>query len=326
VTEAIVVTCAQQNCQVAKDGKCLEGLQINDCPHYGKPASEETTPKLPTPTNTRLGEGLSILDAESLLAACDAQVVVIAGNSNSGKTTLVTTIYETFLVGEFAGHRFAGSRTLFGFEQRNYKNRGGYGFEEPDTPHTPFSNPSPFLHLRLQPTNEFSPAEDLLLVDVSGERFSRAGDTPQSVAEIAGIARADALVLLLDGELLASPATRQQVISSGRQVLAACLGANGCGATTAVHLVVAKLDLLEGNEDARLFVEKKVAELAQFCSALGHKPIAHYIAARSKHAETPTRQGLEGLLQSWLRSTRSPPGSTNDPTTLRRFVYGGDKP
>src|SRR5581483_8028165 len=113
---------------------------------YGK--APTPTLAMPAPSATALAEqsfGLSAEGASDFLAMRPANVVLLAGDSNSGKTTLFAAIYERLLDGPFGEFLFAGSRTLHGFESRCFENRGGYGHTEPDTGHTPTSNPNPIL-------------------------------------------------------------------------------------------------------------------------------------------------------------------------------------
>ena len=64
------------------------------------------------------GDALSAEEANQTTRSSVARVIVPVGLVGVGKTTLLSEIYERFREGPFAGHRFAWSRTLHGFEQR----------------------------------------------------------------------------------------------------------------------------------------------------------------------------------------------------------------
>src|SRR4051812_6581560 len=67
---------------------------------------------------TSRAHALTDRQASGLSARERATVIVLAGAVASGKTTLITALYERFGHGPIAGHRFAGSLTLPGFEAR----------------------------------------------------------------------------------------------------------------------------------------------------------------------------------------------------------------
>src|SRR5687767_4699776 len=69
------------------------------------------------------GEALTPASVEVVTLAEEATVIVLAGSSESGKTTLITSIYERFLSGRVTGQLFAGSRTFIGLERRAHPAR-----------------------------------------------------------------------------------------------------------------------------------------------------------------------------------------------------------
>src|SRR5437764_3929798 len=114
------VFCTQEGCQAASTGKCLEGFDpIATCPYrphasLSSPDADPTwsTAFVPLPS----GESLSELEATSVAAEAPTRVVILAGPAASGKTTILTSIYESFLEAPFANFLFAGSITLVAFE------------------------------------------------------------------------------------------------------------------------------------------------------------------------------------------------------------------
>src|SRR5437660_1243890 len=107
--------CAREGCDIATTGKCLEGFDpANTCPYLsleaGEPGSSSTDMAafvdLPT------GEALTEAQATDVTREGLTRVVIIAGPTASGKTTILTTLFESFLEAPFANYLFAGSRTL----------------------------------------------------------------------------------------------------------------------------------------------------------------------------------------------------------------------
>ena len=97
------------------------------------------------------GDALSADEANQTTRLSVARVIVPVGLAGVGKTTLLSEIYEKFREGPFAGHLFAWSRTLHGFEQRAHNARIASRRSVPTTPRTPVGDLGAFLHLRLTP-------------------------------------------------------------------------------------------------------------------------------------------------------------------------------
>jgi len=125
-----VRACKQPTCQVAQTGNCLEGLETAKCPHFitgliaaAKAAGDPAAPEVPPQPEVALvdlapGTSLTPEGAADFLRSRRMQVIVVAGDEDSGKTTLLTSIYESLQASPMAGYRFAGSSTLPGFELR----------------------------------------------------------------------------------------------------------------------------------------------------------------------------------------------------------------
>src|SRR5258708_2931827 len=86
-------------------------------------ASRIDIPIPPTVITYPEGDKLDGTDALAITWARPTRVVLVAGPANSGKTTLLSCLYERFHFGMFAGFRFAGSKTLVGFEKRCFHAR-----------------------------------------------------------------------------------------------------------------------------------------------------------------------------------------------------------
>ena len=92
------------------------------------------------------GTELATEDTDAVTLRYPAHLIVFAGEAESGKTTVLASIYDRLSDGPFAGFRFAGSRSLLGFEQICYLNRLASGGTRPDTPRTVPSDEAAYYH------------------------------------------------------------------------------------------------------------------------------------------------------------------------------------
>ena len=121
-------------------------------------------------------------DANAVTASVDARVIVVAGPKDSGKTTLVSSLYQQFLMNQqFAHFSFVSSRTLRAWELRCRLARVSSGGLSPDSARTLVAEEGNFLHLRLRGV-ESSDTVDLLLSDWPYETFARRGTRSPTAA------------------------------------------------------------------------------------------------------------------------------------------------
>lgn len=251
------------------------------------------------------GDALDLGSAAHLTAAFDARLVVIAGAEESGKTTLITTIYEAFQAGPFAGFRFAGSQTLVGFEQRCHRARIASGAAAADTDRTKVEQPR-LLHLALRGTYTGATRQHVLLTDIAGEIFRLARDSTAECKKIGLLRRADTFVVLLDGKKLSNPKTRADATADGFSLIRSCLDAQMIGGTTHLNIVVTKWDEIgAAGQTAADYVEhvRNDAE-RRFGTRLGRltftRIAARPIAGRGLHFA----YGCDALLDQWARQRR----------------------
>ena len=146
------------------------------------------------------GKGLSPAETAAITRRAQTSIVLFAGTADSGKTTLLATLYLLFQRGPFADYLFAGSETLVGFENRVYFARTASGREAPATPRTSVSE---YLHLQVRREDLSEPVRDVLLCDLSGEDFREAKDNSDACRGLRIISIANRFVLLVDGGKLA---------------------------------------------------------------------------------------------------------------------------
>ena len=149
--------------------------------------------------NLPLGEALSIEDTYLITSRDKTKLIVLAGPSECGKTTLITSIYQLFHKGPIDQFYFAGSQTIKGFEIRAYHTRTNSGGDKPNTLRTSLGSSDSFLHLKLWDSNNNS-RHTLLLADFSGEDFRNARADVETMREdFSVIKQSDYLVLIIDG-------------------------------------------------------------------------------------------------------------------------------
>src|SRR5262249_20706847 len=142
--------------------------------------------------------------------------VVLVGDAESGKSTLLSSIYISFLHGPFGGLRFAGSRTLFAFEDRSFFALAKSGLHEPDTRRTSYGERQTFLHIGCSSADEVT---HLLVGDMSGEYFDRAVDNTEELTKLEFMRRADHVTVLIDGAQVVDQGLRHVKRARMRQLL-----------------------------------------------------------------------------------------------------------
>lgn len=270
------------------------------------------------------GEALSELEATLVARSEPSRVVVLAGPPGSGKTTILTSLFEEFLTAPFANYLFAGSRTLIGLERRCHDSRVNSGRPTAHTAHTPVRDVVEFLHLRVANARGQSNVPwNLLLSDVSGERFRHLRDSTTAVAQMGALRRADRLVLVIDGAKLVRPELRHSARTDARVLLRALMEANALSSSCRVDCVISKWDVVVSAEDQSLvmaFVEEtKAALLSAVGSAL---TMAFFeVAARPESDQLPFAHGLPTLFRAWLEGD----GSESRPIVYVPEVRASDR-
>ena len=161
--------------------------------------AEPGTVRTPEILDIYSGKELKEPGAVAFSAAQPTRLIVFAGPVGSGKTTLVTSLYELFQVGTVRNQRFSQSITLHGFETRCHAARLASKNIRAETVRTPYKGPDPdYLQLETRPIEPPYLPINFLFTDVSGEMFNRASDNVDECKELAFIERCEHFILLID--------------------------------------------------------------------------------------------------------------------------------
>lgn len=253
---------------------------------------------------------LNVEAADALLRWRPAVLVAIIGERNSGKTTLITEIYEQFLRGPFASSLFADSLSLLGFERKSFQSRAVSGAAQPNTPRTSAQEGLLFFHLAVS-NDDTLKRTDLLISERAGELYREVRDRPDRAAELIEVVKSDFLVFIIDGERVADDLRRAEAFASVRNIVRALTDAGAVPPTAEVQVVTTKCDLLEAESasvarDALAQFEQKIAEL---CAGRISSISMHRTAARDPNGVVESALGLSPLLCSWLQPR---PRETNE--------------
>jgi hypothetical protein len=272
-------------------------------PTTSSPGDIPSGPPSPAPddlVDLPSGKGYRVDSANELTRRVLTNVILFAGTAESGKTTLLASLYLMFHKKPFGNYLFAGSTTLVGFETRVHSARISSGLDKPTTERSKFSE---LLHLRVRPADASVPAKDLLLCDLWGEDFREARDSTDGCRRLDVIRRADAFVLLIDGAKLAQIETRQQAKFDPIALLRNVLDCGMLGEMSHVDVLTTKWDLVltsADRADTEAFAQHTEAEMRRhFAHRVGSLKFSR-VAAHPQEGNLPLGFGLEELFRTWV--------------------------
>lgn len=323
MSEELNVICKQKGCKAGSGGACLEGFtDLAACPYFisesarsepgstdveGQPVDDISEDQTNTPEMVSLPGVDEFTFETASLVTCAAltRLIVIAGEADSGKTTLLASLSDSFQKGSLAGYLFNESRTLIGFEKRCHKARLASGGIRPDTDRTPPSEEHKLLHLSVQGI-ESGRTQDLLFTDISGETFRLAKDYIEDCQKLKLLWRADRFVLLIDGEKLASPTRREEAYQGGALILRRCLETQMLDDQSFVDVLFTKYDLIQSAEN--------IAQTKEFLLRIESRLRERYenkvkrlrffkVAARPEDPDFSGQNQLDKAFSSWVEDT-----------------------
>ncbi len=277
-------------------------LRSDDVEEMSNQAQEEEGIRLPPAKAMRPSE------AAKILGAAPTQVIVFFGPVGSGKTTLISSIYERFAEGELENFRFAGSATLMGFERISHPSREASGRTRADTDHTPLMMSRLIYHMKVNGVVHEG-LQDLLFVDVSGEEFEQIRDYSEACEVMSMIRRSDHFLVLVDGDKLSDSGLRHQARDETCTVLRRLVETGVLSSSSNVDILFSKWDLVERHLQKNTimeFAKETQAEIfASFASVLGGIRFGEIIARAPSNSSAPAK-GVEPLITSWVCDSQVP--------------------
>lgn len=291
--------CAQEACRAhEKDGKCIEGFARVDCPHWAKRSAQSpmlARPSLPQVSWHR-GQALETDELALVTRRFATSTVLLLGEHDSGKTTLLASIFLAFSRGRIGEFSFAGSRTILGFERRSFKACLVSGGSKAQTDHTSTQDPS-YLHIMVRREADLM-TSSLAITDIAGETLRELYETPKDAAVLPLAQRAERIALCVDAVRLADTVERHRLTATASQTLRS-LAENGCGGyPKKVQLVLTMGDRLVHDSDSWRRVEHHLAAIASAGAGYGIEVQTIRTASR-KGPGLGRESGFEELIATW---------------------------
>lgn len=305
------VQCDNPDCKVAQDGRCIEGLELGACTHYGKALVivERPAPTMSAkpPPGVRLpgADALTRGEAQALLRSQRCNVIALVGPFDSGKTSLIAGAYDLFQHGPVGGYAFAGSSTLRSFELACHDTRRASKRKKPKMERTQTGDAT-YFHLDLV-SSRCQDKRAALFANRSGEDYIDAQSDPSLVKDYVELHRADVLTVLADGEHLLDLGLRHQVKNDICLSLRAFQEAGGTRPWQRVAVVLTKLDAVlkdEAKTERTLqFFEGIVQDVRDQFTKHFIEIQSFRVAASPQSATAARGTGMVDLLSYWM----SPP-------------------
>lgn len=298
-----LVQCANPECRVAETGRCVEGLALEECPHY------DHAPAAPAPAGpSAVVAGVALPPADrmpvpmagSVLRAHETQVIALVGSVASGKTSLIASLYDLLQTGPVDGFAFARSKTLHAFEKACHHARATSRRAVPSIDRTPHGAVE-FYHLGL--TTPDRGLIDVLLGDRAGEEYRIATDKPDAAAGFLEVRRANVVTLLVDGERLLDAGDRHNMRIETEMLLQALIDGDAVIPQQRIALVLTKLDAIQASRyraQAEAAFDALQTGVRRLFAAKFDRIDAFEVAASPKDLSLRRGYGVPTLLRAWM--------------------------
>jgi hypothetical protein len=318
---ADVVVCANPQCKVAETGKCLEGLEVSQCPQFGKTPTASLAAEVSQsaiPVNS--GEKLASLTAEDVLRAGPGKVIAIIGPIEAGKTTLIASTYDLFQKGAINKIQFCGSRTMIALEKACHNSRAASLRERAHMARTKLGTFG-YYHMHVSQGLDHTKTH-FLLADRAGEEYLTAASSPSLLRDFPEVQRADVVTVLLDGERLLTQDTRHNARAALMQVIQALFESLPRMGKQRLAIVLTKYDeILRAGQAGELAKRDFEAAVASIRKSFGGRfaGIESFIVAASPaHDVLAFGYGMPELLEYWIEDFRAGHAELNyQPELLR---------
>ena len=307
---APTVQCSNSDCKVGQTGKCVEGLVLDKCPHYGKPSQPRAAAEIVAAEAQAMllpsGDLLTVGDANEVLRRGGSRVIAMVGPKEAGKTTLIASVFELFLRGAIEPYRFSSSRTLYAFERSCHPSRAISQNVVPKTERTLLTDVH-FYHLATRKNG--AAIVDLLFADRNGEDYRASVDDPSTASGFAEIARADTITFLVDGRQLLDLTTRSSITSEVVATAQALIDGGAIVGFPRCAIVLTKVDLVEksaSRERTKRDFGNLIARFESLYSGSFREIRSFEVAACPADASLSLGHGVAKLMNYWQTESPEP--------------------
>lgn len=300
--------CTQTECSLITTGRCVNGLEPEDCPNRKINVLKDTIPipsitedeRLPETIRLPWGESFSEEEISHITYRYPCRLILAIGEPSCGKSTLYAALFDSFQKGGLGEYIFASTKTPIGFEKICHLAREKCKGKIPTTERTK-SHEFTYLHLAVKNKVTNEKIEHLIFADVNGERFQAAKDNDEEMIKLSVLKRADQIFFIADGGLLLSNGEKHVVRSDAWKIIDRCIQNNMIN-NQGVALVITKCDEINSvgkTEDiTNFFVRSTQNKYPDLISKV------IWVASRSNNTEVPPRTGLDDFLNTCLRSQK----------------------
>jgi hypothetical protein len=307
--------CANRECRIAQGGKCIEGHDdLAGCPFYGREPEEIDDEKIDNSQDAVEGfDGVHLPDslpldsggADKVLTMLPSRMIGVIGVHDSGKTSLISGLFDLFQLGKVADCTFAGSATLHGFEIICHDARVASERNEPHSERTKRGEVR-FYHIDLRQNDAI---HSLLIADRSGEEYEEVADLAANAAGMFELRRADVITVLVDGRRLASPSDRADVIGNIPLIIRGMAENGAFLRRPNLAVVLTKNDAVQASprkerveQDFRDISERLWDEFSDHFSEFN----AFVTCASPADTNVARGAGLNEMLAFWMRPSAQP--------------------
>lgn len=302
------LVCANRQCRVALDGKCLEGYDdLSACPFHGRQPDDVVEAQgdpvdTPDPFDgTYLPKALALTRdrADRVLTIFPSRMIGIIGVHDSGKTSIIAGLYDLFQIGPVADITFAGSSTLHGLEQICHDARVASERNEPHSERTKRGEVR-FYHIDVCRQGVL---QSFLIADRSGEEYEEVADLAVNASAMFELRRADVITVLVDGVRLANPAERADAMGAIPLIIQGMVENGAFARMPSLAVVLTKDDAVQSSphkdrveRDFKAIIERlELLYSDYFAEIQGFRT-----SASPKDAAIPRGMGLADLIKFWL--------------------------
>ena len=311
--------CGNLDCRVSQNGRCVEGFELALCPHYvrinrvedeASGTADDQSDRDAASVRLAASEALTAAQASALLRRGDARVISILGPLESGKTSLIASVYDLFQEGPVNGMSFSRSRTLHAFERTCHDVRAASRRGAPHMYRTPRGAVRFFdLQICLVCGDDIGDGISLIMSDRSGEEYREATADASMFRGFPEIVGADSFTVLVDGERLLDTGERHNVSSEVILTMQALRDGDALRSGSRVALVLTKIDVVKGSCVAQRAINDFDRLRSRLCVLFGDvlSTIEPLKIAASPMPNTLKRgTGVPDLLSFWLKPADLP--------------------